>query len=52
MRLDGSGSPAVGRVEMCYDGVWGRVCADSYWSTADATVVCRQLGHSISGTLQ
>ena len=49
IRLDGSSSPLEGRVEMCYDGVWGTVCSNS-WSLADAAVVCRQLGYSSSGT--
>ena len=48
VRLEGSVSPLEGRVEMCYDGVWGTVC-NSFWNRADATVVCRQLGYSSSG---
>lgn len=39
-----------GRVEVCFDGVWGRVC-NSGWNTASAMVACRQLGFSVSGIL-
>ena len=36
-------TPYEGRVEICYDGVWGSVC-DSSWNDQDAAIVCLQLG--------
>lgn len=48
IRLVGRGSSHEGRVEVCYDGVWGTVC-NSLWSNIDAAIVCRQLGYSSLG---
>ena len=47
VRLVGEESEWEGRVEMCYNGVWGAVCADGWGDTA-ADVVCSQLGYTNS----
>ncbi len=48
VRLVSISIPLQGRVEACYDGVWGTIC-NTDWGTADAQVVCRQLGFSALG---
>ena len=47
IRLRGGYDVNQGRVEICYNGVWGTVCDDGGWTDggrANAEVVCRQLG--------
>ena len=37
-----------GRVEICYQGVWGAV-SDTNWTAIDAAVTCQQLGFNPKG---
>ena len=43
IRLNGTNNVYSGRVEYCYNGIFGTVCDDE-WSLQDANVACRQLG--------
>lgn len=44
-RLVGGSIEQEGRVEVCYNGVWGAIC-DSNWGQIDAYIVCRQMGYN------
>lgn len=46
VRLVGGTSIVFGRVEICIDRKWGKVCADSHWDDFAAAVVCWQVGLS------
>ena len=48
LRLAGGNVENEGRVEVCINNKWGTVCDDAC-GTADAIVVCRQLGYPTQG---
>ena len=48
-RLVGGENEREGRVEMCYNGVWGAVCANNGWDEiATRNIVCNQLEYKNS----
>ena len=51
IHIVGGSTNSTGRLEVCGNGVWGRVCNNlQYWGVENARVVCRQLGYSDEGT--
>ena len=48
VRLVNGTSQYSGRVEICANNIWGKVCENG-WSPFDAIVVCNQLGFTGSG---
>ena len=49
VRLMGGSNQYEGRVEVCINDQWGTVCSD-FWTGPDASVVCKQLGYSFTGS--
>ena len=47
LQLVGGAVPSEGRVEICLGGNWATICG--YRDTANAAVICRQLGFNSSG---
>ena len=48
VRLTGGSHYREGRVEVCRNQQWGKVCDDE-WDMSESAVVCRQLGLSEEG---
>ena len=47
IRLGSNGNDT--RIEICFNGLWGSLCAGDTWDDVDATVACRELGYAIGG---
>ena len=50
VRLVGGANDLEGRVEICYNKMWGSVCQNS-WQNNDVRIVCKQLGHHSKGNV-
>ena len=48
IRLVDGRTGTEGRVEICYEGVWGSICPN-YWKVENAMVACKQLGYATTG---
>ena len=48
VRLIGGSTELEGNVQVCVNGVWGKVC-DPNWGAAEAKVTCTSLGYSKLG---
>ena len=49
IRLSDGEAVYEGRVEVCFNGVWGTISRLG-WSRQESMVVCRQLGYKLDGT--
>ena len=45
-----NGPRMAGRLEVCFNGLWGTVCKWQQWSRLHASVVCRELGFNSSAS--
>uniref|UniRef100_A0A1X7TYN8 SRCR domain-containing protein n=1 Tax=Amphimedon queenslandica TaxID=400682 RepID=A0A1X7TYN8_AMPQE len=50
VRLVGGVNEYEGRVEICYNQMWGTICDDS-WGATEANLVCKQLGYQMTGSV-
>ena len=50
VRLAGGVNYREGRVEVCRNHQWGKVCDDE-WDERESAIVCRQLGFSGGGNI-
>ena len=54
VRLVNGSGPHEGRVEVCFNEMWGTICDyidPWYWNITQANVVCQQLGYSGAGIM-
>jgi len=48
LRLRGGNTSSEGRLEICYNKIWGTIC-NTIWNQINAAVACLQLGFSSMG---